>query len=48
MAEVSSLLISELLAGYRAQRFSPLEVIEQLLSVRARRAERCEWVAFLA
>jgi allophanate hydrolase len=42
-----SLLISELLAGYRARRFSPLEIIEQLLSARVARSERREWIVQL-
>jgi allophanate hydrolase len=44
---MSSLLISELLAGYRARRFSPVEVIEQLLSARAAQPDRREWIARL-
>ena len=44
---MSSLLISELLAGYRARRFSPLEVIEQLLSTRAAHPDRREWIVRL-
>jgi len=43
-----SLLISELLAGYRARRFTPLEIIEQLLSARALQPDRHEWIARLA
>lgn len=42
---MSSLLISELLAGYRARLFSPVEIIEKLLSARAARADRHEWIA---
>jgi allophanate hydrolase len=42
-----SLIISELLAGYRARRFSPLEIIEQLLSARALQPDRHEWIARL-
>src|SRR6516225_10856903 len=44
---MSSLLISELLAGYRARRFSPVEVIEQLLSARAAQTDRHEWIVRL-
>ena len=44
---MSSLLISELLAGYRARRFSPVEVIEQLLSARAAQTDRREWIVRL-
>jgi len=44
---MSSLLISELLAGYRARRFSPVEVIEQLLSARAAQPDRREWITRL-
>jgi allophanate hydrolase len=44
---MSSLLISELLAGYRARQFSPVEIIEQLLRARAALPERREWIAFL-
>jgi allophanate hydrolase len=44
---MSSLLISELLAGYRARLFSPVEIIEKLLSARAARADRHEWIALL-
>jgi len=47
MSGSSSLLISELLAGYRERRFSPVEIIEQLLSARTSRPERCEWIDFL-
>ena len=47
MAAIPSLLISELLAGYRAGLFSPVEIIEQLLSVQRTRPERYEWVALL-
>ena len=42
-----SLVISELLAGYRARRFSPLEVVEQLLSAQALQPDRREWIARL-
>ena len=42
-----SLIISELLAGYRARRFSPLEIVEQLLSARALQPDRREWIARL-
>ena len=44
---MSSLLISELLAGYRARRFSPVEVIERLLSARAAQPDRREWIVRL-
>ena len=44
---LSSLLISELLAGYRAPLFSPVEIIEQLLGARAARPDRREWIALL-
>jgi len=44
---MSPLLISELLAGYRARRFSPVEVIEQLLSARATHPDRREWIVRL-
>jgi len=44
---MSSLLISELLAGYRARLFSPVEIIEQLLSARGARPDRREWTALL-
>ena len=44
---LSSLLISELLAGYRARLFSPVEIIEQLLGARAARPDRREWIALL-
>jgi allophanate hydrolase len=47
MSSPASLQISELLAGYRAQRFSPVQIIEQLLDARATRPERCEWIDFL-
>ena len=47
MAAPSSLVISELLAGYRAGVFSPVEIIEQLLSAQRSRPERHEWVALL-
>ena len=47
MTAIPSLLISELLAGYRAGLFSPVEIIEQLLSVQRTRPERYEWVALL-
>ncbi|HYX75496.1 MAG TPA: allophanate hydrolase [Steroidobacteraceae bacterium] len=47
MSCTSSLQISELLAGYRARRFSPVEIVEQLLGARAARPERCEWIDFL-
>jgi allophanate hydrolase len=47
MADAPSLQISELLAGYRAGRFSPPEIIEQLLSAQRTRPERYEWVARL-
>ena len=40
-----SLLISELLAGYRTRQFSPVEIIEQLLRARAAQPERREWIA---
>lgn len=42
-----SLVISELLAGYRARRFTPLEIIEQLLSARALQPDRREWITRL-
>lgn len=42
-----SLVISELLAGYRARRFTPLEVIEQLLRARALQPDRHEWITRL-
>jgi allophanate hydrolase len=44
---MSSLLISELLAGYRTRQFSPVEIIEQLLSARAAQPDRREWIALL-
>jgi allophanate hydrolase len=44
---MSSLLISELLAGYRTRQFSPVEIIEQLLSARAAQPDRREWMALL-
>jgi len=44
---MSSLQISELLAGYRARLYSPVEIIEQLLAARAARAERREWILLL-
>jgi len=44
---MSSLLISELLAGYRARQFSPVQVIEQLLSARAAQPDRREWITRL-
>jgi allophanate hydrolase len=44
---MSSLLISELLAGYSARLFSPVEVIEQLLSARAGQPDRREWITLL-
>ncbi|HEX8783705.1 MAG TPA: allophanate hydrolase [Steroidobacteraceae bacterium] len=44
---MSSLLISELLAGYCARQFSPVEIIEQLLSARAAHPDRREWIALL-
>src|SRR5215813_5461718 len=44
---VSSLLISELLAGYRARLFSPVEIIEQLLDARGAQPDRHEWIALL-
>jgi allophanate hydrolase len=44
---MSALQISGLLSGYRARRFSPLEVIDQLLGERAARPERREWIALL-
>jgi allophanate hydrolase len=47
MSRMSSLLISELLAGYRARRFTPMEIIEQLLSARTTRSDRREWIALL-
>ena len=47
MSATHSLLISELLAGYRAGRFSPVEIIELLLSAQRTRPERYEWVALL-
>ena len=47
MPGVSSLLISELLAGYRTRQFSPVEIIEQLLHAHTARAERREWIALL-
>src|SRR6516165_5834667 len=47
MTAIPSLLISELLAGYRAGLFSPVEIIEQLLSAQRTRPERYEWVALL-
>lgn len=47
MSSPASLQISELLAGYRAQRFSPVQIIEQLLDARTTRPERCEWIDFL-
>jgi allophanate hydrolase len=47
MASAPSLLISELLAGYRSASFSPAEIIEQLLSAQQTRAERGEWITLL-
>jgi allophanate hydrolase len=47
MTAPSSLAISELLAGYRTGLFSPVEIIEQLLSAQRTRPERYEWVARL-
>ena len=47
MPGVSSLLISELLAGYRTRQFSPVEIIEQLLDAHTARTERREWIALL-
>jgi len=47
MSCVSSLLISELLAGYRARLFSPVEIIEQLLDARGTQPDRHEWIALL-
>ena len=44
---MSSLLISELLAGYRTRQFSPMEIIEELLRARAAQPQRCEWIALL-
>jgi allophanate hydrolase len=44
---MSSLLISGLLAGYRARQFSPVEIIERLLSARVSRTDRHEWIALL-
>jgi len=42
-----SLLITDLLSGYRANRFSPLEIIEELLRARALQPDRHEWIARL-
>ena len=42
-----SLSILELLAGYRAHRFRPLEIVDRLLAARATRPERCEWLVLL-
>jgi len=47
MSSKSSLLISELLAGYRARQFSPLEVVERLLSARSAQPDRHEWIVRL-
>jgi allophanate hydrolase len=47
MSRTSSLLISELLAGYRARQYSPVEIIERLLSARAAQPERLEWTTLL-
>jgi allophanate hydrolase len=44
---MSSLQISELLAGYRARLYSPVAIIEQLLAARAARADRREWILLL-
>ena len=47
MSRLPSLLISELLAGYRTGQFSPVEIIEQLLRAHTARPERREWIALL-
>ena len=44
---MSSLLISELLAGYRTRQFSPVEIIEELLRARAAQPQRCEWLSLI-
>jgi allophanate hydrolase len=44
---MSALLISALLSGYRARRFSPVELIDQLLGERAAQPDRREWIALL-
>ncbi|MBV8146287.1 MAG: allophanate hydrolase [Gammaproteobacteria bacterium] len=43
----ATLGISRLLAGYRARAFSPEEIITQLLSARATRQDRREWLALV-
>jgi allophanate hydrolase len=42
---MSSLLIAELLAGYRTRQFSPVDIIEELLRARAAQPHRREWIA---
>jgi allophanate hydrolase len=44
---MSLLLISGLLAGYRARQFSPVDIIERLLRARAAQPDRHEWLALL-
>jgi allophanate hydrolase len=44
---MSALLISALLSGYRARRFSPVDLIDQLLGERAAQPDRREWIALL-
>ena len=44
---MSSLQISELLAGYRTRQFSPVDIIEELLRARTVQPERHEWIALL-
>ena len=47
MSATRPLSIAELLAGYRAGLFSPVEIVEPLLSAQRTRLERYEWVALL-
>jgi len=47
MSVTAPLLISNLLHGYRSRRFSPLEVIEQVLSTIAAAPDRRAWITLL-